>query len=154
MERIIDRIVEANPEVVAAMTGMVSSLLGSLSNPAMGMEVIVQASSEKLGNLCFQLMMTGYMFRNAEYVLALKSLMNIRGEGATLEEYREAFQRLDTNGSGYLERGEIEALLTDVYQGKPPAFEINTFVEFFDSNNDGRVSWEEFERGFGVTGGA
>jgi hypothetical protein len=141
---------EANPEVVAAMTGMVSSLLGSLSNPAMGMEVIVQASSEKLGNLCFQLMMTGYMFRNAEYVLALKSLMNIRGEGATLEEYREAFQRLDTNGSGYLERGEIEALLTDVYQGKPPAFEINTFVEFFDSNNDGRVSWEEFERGFGV----
>ncbi len=140
---------EANPEVVAAMTGMVSSLLGSLSNPAMGMEVIVQASSEKLGNLCFQLMMTGYMFRNAEYVLALKSLMNIRGEGATLEEYREAFQRLDTNGSGYLERGEVEALLSDVYQGTPPAFEINTFVEFFDSNNDGRVSWEEFERGFG-----
>ena len=141
---------EANPEVVAAMTGMVSSLLGSLSNPAMGMEVIVQASNEKLANLCFQLMMTGYMFRNAEYVLALKSLMNIRGEGATLEEYRAAFQRLDTNGSGFLERGEIEALLADVYQGKPPAFEINAFVEFFDSNNDGRVSWEEFERGFGV----
>lgn len=141
---------EANPEVVAAMTGMVSSLLGSLSNPAMGMEVIVQASNEKLANLCFQLMMTGYMFRNAEYVLALKSLMNIRGEGATLEEYRAAFQRFDTNGSGFLERGEIEALLADVYKGKPPAFEINAFVEFFDSNNDGRVSWEEFERGLGV----
>ncbi len=141
---------EANPEVVAAMTGAVSSLLGSLSNPAMGVETIVQASSEKLGQLCFQLMMTGYMFRNAEYVLALKSLMNIRGEGATLEEYRAAFQRIDTDGSGYLERDEIEALLADVYEGKPPAFEINTFLEFFDSNNDGRISWEEFEKGFGV----
>eukprot|EP00584_Thalassiosira_punctigera_P015664 CAMPEP_0172552854 /NCGR_PEP_ID=MMETSP1067-20121228/47233_1 /TAXON_ID=265564 ORGANISM="Thalassiosira punctigera, Strain Tpunct2005C2" /NCGR_SAMPLE_ID=MMETSP1067 /ASSEMBLY_ACC=CAM_ASM_000444 /LENGTH=588 /DNA_ID=CAMNT_0013340923 /DNA_START=48 /DNA_END=1814 /DNA_ORIENTATION=+ len=141
---------EADPQVVAAMTGAVSSLLGSLSNPAMGVETIVQASSEKLGNLCFQLMMTGYMFRNAEYVLALKSLMNIEGEGTTLAEYRAAFQRIDTDGSGYLEREEIEALLADVYEGKPPAFEITTFLEFFDSNNDGRVSWEEFEKGFAV----
>ncbi|KAL7553401.1 hypothetical protein ACHAWF_016682 [Thalassiosira exigua] len=141
---------EASPEVVAAMTGAVSSLLGSLSNPAMGVETIVQASSEKLGNLCFQLMMTGYMFRNAEYVLALKSLMKIGGEGASLEDYRAAFRRIDTDGSGYLEKDEIEALLADVYEGKPPAFEINTFLEFFDSNNDGRVSWEEFEEGFGV----
>ena len=53
---------EANPEVVAAMTGAVSSLLGSLSNPSMGVETIVQASSEKLGNLCFQLQMTGKFF--------------------------------------------------------------------------------------------
>jgi hypothetical protein len=141
---------EANPEVVAAMTGAVGGLLGSLSNPAMGIEVIVQASSEKLANLCFQLMMTGYMFRNAEYVLALKSLMNIRGEGATLEEYRAAFRRLDTDGNGYLDRDEIEVMLTEVYEGKPPEFETTTFLEFFDSNNDGRISWEEFEKGFGV----
>lgn len=142
---------EANPEVVAAMTGAVGSLLGSLSNPAMGVETIVQASGEKLGSLCFQLMMTGYMFRNAEYVLALKSLMNIGPEGgsATLEDYRAAFQRIDTDGSGYLERDEIEALLADVYEGQAPAFEVTTFLEFFDSNNDGRVSWEEFEKGFG-----
>lgn len=141
---------EANPEVVAAMTGAVSSLLGSLSNPASGVEMIVQASSEKLGNLCFQLMMTGYMFRNAEYVLALKSLMDIKGLGATLEEYKAAFQRIDTDGSGYLEVDEIEALLADVYEGSPPAFEVQTFMDFFDSNNDGRISWEEFEKGFGV----
>ncbi|KAL7470167.1 hypothetical protein ACHAXS_010423 [Conticribra weissflogii] len=141
---------EANPEVVAAMTGAVSSLLGGLSNPSMGVEMIVQASGEKLGNLCFQLMMTGYMFRNAEYVLALKSLMNIKGEGATLEEYRAAFNKLDKDGSGYLEVEEVEALLADVYDGKPPAFEVKTFLEFFDSNNDGRISWDEFEKGFGM----
>jgi len=141
---------EANPEVVAAMTGAVSSLLGGLSNPSMGVEMIVQANGEKLGNLCFQLMMTGYMFRNAEYVLALKSLMNIKGEGASLEEYRAAFNKLDKDGSGYLEVDEVEALLADVYDGKPPAFEVKTFLEFFDSNNDGRISWEEFEKGFGM----
>merc|ERR1719203_2598430 len=97
-------------------------------------------------------MMIGYMFRNAEYVLALRSLMNIGAEGgaAMLEDYRAAFRRIDTDGSGYLERHEIEALLADVYGGSPPAFEIATFLEFFDSNKDGRVSWEEFEKGFGV----
>jgi len=132
------------------MTGAVSSLLGGLSNPAMGIEMVVQASSEKLGKLCFQLIMTGYMFRNAEYVLALKSLMDIEGEGASLEEYRAAFQRIDVNGSGYLERDEIGKMLEDVYEGQPPVFEITTFLEFFDKNNDGRVSWEEFEDGFSV----
>ena len=145
---------EANPEVVAAMTGAVTSLLGSLSNPSMGVETIVQASSEKLGNLCFQLQMSGYMFRNAEYVMALKKLMNIRGEGATLDDYKAAFLKLDQDGSGFLERDEIEAMLSDVYEGTAPAYEIDSFMQFFDSNNDGRVSWEEFEKGFGIVASA
>lgn len=49
----------ANPQVVAAMSGAVSSLLGGLSNPAMGVETVVKASGEKIGSLCFQLQMTG-----------------------------------------------------------------------------------------------
>jgi hypothetical protein len=49
----------ANPDVVQAMSGAVSALLGGLSNPAMGIETIVKASGEKLGSLCFQLQMTG-----------------------------------------------------------------------------------------------
>ena len=51
---------EANPEVVGAMSGAVSSLLGGLSNPSTGIEIVVKATGEKLGNLCFQLQMTGY----------------------------------------------------------------------------------------------
>mmetsp|Transcript_38775 Transcript_38775/g.79243 ORF Transcript_38775/g.79243 Transcript_38775/m.79243 type:complete len:216 (-) Transcript_38775:158-805(-) len=50
---------EANPEVVGAMSGAVSSLLGGLSNPSSGIEIVVKATGEKLGNLCFQLQMTG-----------------------------------------------------------------------------------------------
>lgn len=49
----------ANPQVVAAMSSAVNSLLGGLSNPAMGVETVVKASGEKIGSLCFQLQMTG-----------------------------------------------------------------------------------------------
>jgi hypothetical protein len=49
----------ADPQVVQAMSGAVSSLLGGLSNHNMGVEVQVKASGEKIGSLCFQLQMTG-----------------------------------------------------------------------------------------------
>mmetsp|Transcript_4463 Transcript_4463/g.5172 ORF Transcript_4463/g.5172 Transcript_4463/m.5172 type:complete len:478 (-) Transcript_4463:53-1486(-) len=138
----------ANPQVVGAMSGAVSSLLGGLSNPSIGMETIVRTTGDKIGNLCFQLQMTGYMFRNAEYVMALKDLLNIKG-GATLEDYREAFEKLDRDGSGYIDTNEIEVLLTDVYDGAVPGFEIDAFMNFFDTNHDGKISWEEFEKGLG-----
>ena len=136
----------ASPQVVQAMSGAVSSLLGGLSNPMSGVETIVKASGDKVASLCFQLQMTGYLFRNAEYVLALKDLMNLEGT-ATLDDYKEAFGRLDGNGSGYIEVSEIESLLNDVYDGKTPDFEIQAFLEFFDKNKDGKISWEEFQRG-------
>ena len=89
------------------------------------------------------------MFRNAEYTLALKEIMNLRGS-ATLEDYRNAFDKLDIDGSGFIEVSEVQALFGDVYGDNIPPFEIKAFVDFFDSNNDGRISWEEFERGMGA----
>jgi hypothetical protein len=138
----------ANPQVVGAMSGAVSSLLGGLSRPSTGIETIVKTTGDKIGNLCFQLQMTGYMFRNAEYVMALKDLMKLTG-GATLEDYKEAFDRLDRDKSGFIDTEEIEALLADVYGDNVPGFEIDSFMKFFDSNRDGRISWQEFERGLG-----
>lgn len=150
---------QATPEVVTAMSSAVSGLLGSLASPVLGgiggggggMETIVKANGETLGKLCFQLQMTGYMFRNAEYVLALRELMDIRGS-AGFEDYKRAFDKLDRNGSGYIERQEVKDLLVDVYGGKEelPSFEVEAFVEFFDSNGDGKISWDEFEKGLGV----
>lgn len=148
-EAIMNFVSGASPQVVSAMSSAVTSLLGGLANPAGGVETIVKANGEKLGSLCFQLQMTGYMFRNAEYVLAIRDLMNIRGS-ATLDDYKRAFDKIDEDGSGFIESAEIEALLSDVYEDETPAFEVETFLQFFDSNNDGRISWEEFERGLGV----
>jgi hypothetical protein len=110
----------------------------------------VKANGDKLGSLCFQLQMTGYMFRNAEYVLAIRDLMNIHGK-ATLQDYKVAFDKLDKDKSGFIETDEICTLLTDVYgEDDIPAFEVDAFMKFFDINNDGRISWSEFERGLGV----
>lgn len=92
---------EADQSVVQAMSGAVSSLLGGLSNPSTGIEVVVKANGDKLGNLCFQLMMTGYLFRNAEYVLALKDLIGLRAS-ASVAEYRKAFDKIDSDNSGYI----------------------------------------------------
>lgn len=139
----------ASPSVVTAMSSAISSLLGGLaSTPVSGFDTVVKASSEKLGSLCFQLQMTGYMFRNAEYVIALKQLMNIKGS-ATLEDYKEAFDEIDSDGSGFIDTDEIRHMLDRVYKGKVPKFEVDAFLKFFDSNKDGRISWEEFERGLG-----
>jgi hypothetical protein len=54
-------VTSANPQVVQAMSGAVQSLLGGLSNPTSGMDTLVRASGEKIGSLCFQLQMTGYV---------------------------------------------------------------------------------------------
>ena len=89
------------------------------------------------------------MFRNAEYVVALKDIMKIR-RGASVEEFKSAFDRLDVDNSGYIEAREIDGLLADVYDGAAPAFEVKTFLRFFDVNRDGKISWEEFERGLGA----
>ena len=90
-----------------------------------------------------------YMFRNAEYVVALKKLMKLRNT-ASLQDYKEAFNRLDTNNSGFIEANEIATLLNDVYDGRTPAYEVSSFIQFFDQNNDGKVSWDEFEVGLGA----
>jgi len=149
-EAIASLVNDASPEVISAMSGAVSSLLGGLSNPSIGMDTIVKATGEKLSALCFQLQMTGYMFRNAEYVVALKDIMKIRS--TSIEDYKQAFKRLDKDDSGFIEAREIEALLADVYGSEPPAFEVQSFIKFFDKNNDNRVSWKEFERGLGFMG--
>lgn len=91
------------------------------------------------------------MFRNAEYVLALKELMKLKGHKLTLTDYREAFDKLDTDGSGFIELSEVKELFKQAYEGeKVPPYEIAAFLEFFDENNDGKISWGEFEKGLGA----
>ena len=89
------------------------------------------------------------MFRNAEYVLALKDLMQLRGRKLSVKDYKDAFDRVDTDNSGYIELSEIQNLFKEAYgrEEDTPAYEIRAFLEFFDTNEDGKVSWEEFKQG-------
>lgn len=59
----------ANPTVQEAAKATILGLIGSL--PKMAFETKVLTTGAKLANLMFQLQMTGYMFKNAEYRMAL-----------------------------------------------------------------------------------
>ena len=37
-----------------------------------------------------------------------------------------------------------------MYGGEPPAFEVATFMKLFDANDDGRISYDEFNSALGV----
>lgn len=60
-------------QVQEAVRTTVLGLLGSL--PRHAFETTAIATGDALANLMFQLQMTGYMFKNAEYRLSLQSSM-------------------------------------------------------------------------------
>lgn len=63
----------------------------------------------------------------------------------TDEEFQASFARLDRDRSGFIEAAEIEQMLFDTYGFPPLEDEVKLFMEEFDSNKDGRISWEEFQ---------
>jgi len=136
----------ASPMVQQGMQDAVVSLLGAL--PPFEFDSQVTTTGDKMAALMLQLQMTGYMLRNAEYVLTLRKLLGLTTRSAA--EYRKAFDKLDVDGSGTVERSEVSTLLEEIYGGTPPEFEVNTFMRLFDADNDGVVSWEEFASTLGV----
>lgn len=95
-----------------------------------------------------QLQMTGYMLRNAEYVMTLRKLLQLKTRSP--DELREAFDRLDLDKSGYIETAEVEELLRGVYEDGVPPLEVAAFVKLFDADGDGKIAWEEFAAALGA----
>ena len=62
----------------------------------------------------------------------------------SVEEFEQAFKKLDKDGSGYITPDEVEDLLYETYGFPPMEEEIDLFMKEFDLNADGKVSWEEF----------
>ena len=137
----------ASPQVTEAMQDAVMSLLGSL--PPLQFDASVTTTGDRLAALMLQLQMTGYMLRNAEYVFTLRRILDIKSR--SIDEYRAAFERIDTDGSGFIEPPEVVKLLEDVYDGEAPGYETSTFLSFFDVDNDGKISWDEFAEALGAS---
>ena len=73
------------------------------------------------------------------------SLVNALGFSVfSIEEYKAAFQKLDKDGSGFITPDEAEDLLFETYGFPPMEEEVELFMKEFDTNEDGKVSWEEF----------
>jgi len=67
----------APPRVQEACRTTILGLIGQL--PKMEFQSTVVTSGERLANLMFQLQMTGYMFKNAEYQLSLSQFDKLEG---------------------------------------------------------------------------
>jgi len=61
----------APPEVQQAVRSTIMSMFGSL--PPGQFETSIMSTSQNVASLMYSMMMTGYMFRNAEYRMSLKS---------------------------------------------------------------------------------
>lgn len=89
----------APPRVQAAVKNTVIGLLGSLRASA-AFDASVATTQRALASLMFQLEMTGYMFRNAEYRLALqKSLLDATKDAPALPEASDSGTRPALKGS-------------------------------------------------------
>ncbi len=60
------------------------------------------------------------------------------------EEFKEAFIKVDKDGSGFITPDEVEELLFETYGFPPLDEEVTLFMKEFDLNQDGKVSWDEF----------
>ena len=62
----------------------------------------------------------------------------------TNEEFEAAFKKFDKDGSGCIDKSEVEELLYHVYGFPPLEQEVKLFLEAFDLNKNGKISFEEF----------
>jgi len=76
---------KANPQVVDAMRQTVTNMLGTL--PPQFFQVTISTVGENLAQLMYSVMMSGYMFRNAQYRMELRNgLANLLPGGFGDEE--------------------------------------------------------------------
>merc|ERR1719271_817067 len=66
------------------------------------------------------------------------------------EEFQEAFQMLDAEKKGTIEKKQIFELLTAVYGFEPMPEEVDLFVNQFKLGEEGTLTWEEFHQGITV----
>ncbi|KAJ1459858.1 hypothetical protein M885DRAFT_34914 [Pelagophyceae sp. CCMP2097] len=90
-ELVRDFYAEASPQALAAIQEAILGLVGSAGD----VDAEYRATGASVADLCLRLQMTGYMLRNAEYVIALQQLLRLGDRGALRERgwQRRAWQR-------------------------------------------------------------
>mmetsp|Transcript_26692 Transcript_26692/g.64294 ORF Transcript_26692/g.64294 Transcript_26692/m.64294 type:complete len:177 (-) Transcript_26692:127-657(-) len=63
------------------------------------------------------------------------------------EEFFEAFQQIDADSQGRIDKGEVFQLLHTTYGFEPMPEEITLFVDRFALNEEGSLSWDDFQQG-------
>lgn len=63
----------------------------------------------------------------------------------SVEDFETTFKRMDHQGSGAISIDEVEDLLHDTYGFPPLEEEVALFIQAFELNHEGLVTWEEFK---------
>ncbi|KAJ1633704.1 hypothetical protein T492DRAFT_979253 [Pavlovales sp. CCMP2436] len=148
---IIDFLKSSSPLGIEAMQSTAISLLGTLPKQ---FTVDFSTSVERFAALVYQLQMTGYLFRNAEYVLMLRRVLNLQAMSEA--ELRAAFDGIDKDRSGFIDLSELKLFLGGLRGGAVringtlvsagvSSGEVREFMDTFDRNQDSKVSWAEFK---------
>ncbi|GBG72981.1 hypothetical protein CBR_g12699 [Chara braunii] len=153
----MDRFIKHAPEqVVDAMRQTVTNMLGTL--PPQFFEVTVSTVGENLAQLMYSVMMTGYMFRNAEYRMELQQSLAMtalpdpdRGSRLRGLQYEPGVQKSNVKGEvlrwhktdglesmdvvEYIEllESEIDELAKQVEESKKATDGKNSLLEYLKS---------------------
>ncbi|CAH1393126.1 unnamed protein product [Nezara viridula] len=72
--------------------------------------------------------------------------INHKMSGNEMEELKEQFTAIDTNGDGFIELSELKTAL-DLCGFKLPGYQVRKMIEDYDGRKqDGRISFPEFEK--------
>lgn len=130
----------AHPRVQDAVRATILGLIGNL--PKMAFETTTVTTGERLASLMFQLQMTGYMFKNAEYRLSLSQSLGIVSQskymlpGSDTDEDEEEEEDLSS--------GKIRGKIKVTYGPKKEAKDvINADVSSADNDDDNNSGDDE-----------
>lgn len=144
-EMVRDFYASTSPAAQVAVQDALTAVLGATADTSAW-----RTTGQRVAELCFRLQMTGYMLRNAEYVLAIRQVLDL-SKATALDQVKQAFDKWDKNQDGYLSKEEVEGLFSE-FEESARTTEVENFLKFFDSNEDGRVSFDEFVETMGFGG--
>lgn len=102
----------AHPRVQDAVRATILGLIGTL--PKMAFETTTITTGERLASLMFQLQMTGYMFKNAEYRLSLSQSLGMQN-GAEAAAYLIGGDEEDEDEDVSLSSGRVKGKIKVSY---------------------------------------
>ena len=72
-----------------------------------------------------------------------EQIQNQNANANTEEKVREVFAKLDIDGNGFIEKNELTVFLKDTLGEYFQEQYVDEFLQQFDTDNDGRISFEE-----------
>jgi len=110
------------------------------------------AQANKRDQLCYEIAPPGHQKDMKAFVLSTHDryrncMMRVLGVVPSLPQraiYRIAFDKVDTDSNGWLDHEEMRMLLRNLMQSEPSQDDFKAFIEWFDKDGDGKITFTEY----------